>query len=184
MQRKYRILWLLLVSLLTACTNQGSATVLDLQPYQDPAGIYALPYPVGWSQSRDENNHTVTFESEANALHTLPLYVEIYAIEIDVKADEEAAEVTAAWLEQFLTANLDEDAEVYNSTETKVSRQPAVLLDFAKPLDGGYLTGRIVLVYLPGYAIGIISSGEKANWDAFLPTFRQMLQDFQLFPEA
>jgi len=64
-----------------------------------------------------------------------------------------------------------------------VDRQPALILDIAEPLEDGYMSGRMVLVYMRGYAVGIAGSGSKEAWDAFLPTFKKMISEVEFFPE-
>jgi cytochrome b len=55
-----------------------------------------------------------------------------------------------------------------------------VLLDFAKPHAESYMLGRVVIVAMPFYVLVFVGKGVEAQWEAFLPTFRQMLKQFHL----
>jgi len=61
MSMKHWLIIIILCGLLTACTGQAPSVALSTQLYRDPSGIYALPYPDGWSYSVDVDSNTVTF---------------------------------------------------------------------------------------------------------------------------
>ena len=55
-----------------------------------------------------------------------------------------------------------------------------MLLDFAKPHGETYMLGRVVIVAMPFYVLVFVGTGIEAEWEAFLPTFREMLGEFHL----
>ena len=38
------------------------------------------------------------------------------------------------------------------------------------------------MVAMPGYVLAFLGMGESEAWEDFLPTFRDMLKEFQLMP--
>ncbi|MFH1445813.1 MAG: hypothetical protein ABIG43_00180, partial [Chloroflexota bacterium] len=166
------------------CTGQAPAAALNPQLYRDPSGIYALPYPEGWSYSVDAESTTVTFQPADISTEENGLFVKVFAAPTFYFSGDEASQETNAILEDFLKNTFGDSAyEIYSSGETKVDREPALILDIAEPLEDGYMSGRMVLVYMRGYALGIAGSGSKEAWDAFLPTFTKMVSEVNIFPE-
>lgn len=179
--------WLIIITLcglLTACTGQAPVVALNTQLYRDPSGIYALPYPEGWSYSVDADSATVTFRPADVLTEQDALFVKVFAAQIVHFSGDEASQETNVILEDFLADTFGDSAyEIYSSGETKVDREPALILDIAEPLEDGYMSGRMVLVYMRGYALGIAGSGSREAWDAFLPTFTKMVSEVNIFPE-
>lgn len=177
---KYKIIiTLILTSLvLTACSSSGSTSLLVLKPYTDPAGIFEMTAPQGWERSYDAQSASATFEDPLTKGGENPLSVQVIAMPVEGKSPEEISDETKAIFEDFIQTNLpDETYDVYSTGEIKVDRKPALIVDFAKQIEGGYASGRIVLVVIPGLAIGFVGEAEREVWDAFLPTFMQMLAD-------
>lgn len=184
MSMKRWLIIIILCGLLTACTGQAPSVALSTQLYRDPSGIYALPYPDGWSYSVDVDSNTVTFRPAGVSPEQDALFVKVFAAPTIHFSGDEASQDTNTLLEDFLSDTFGDSAyEIYSSEETKVGRQPALILDIAEPLEDGYMSGRIVLVYMRGYAVGIAGSGSKEAWDAFLPTFKKMISEVKFFPE-
>jgi len=179
--------WLIIIAicgLLVACTGQVPPLALNTQLYRDPSGIYALPYPEGWSYSVDGDGTMVTFRPANISPEQDDLFVRVLAAPTVHFSGDEVSQETNAILEDFLADTFGDSAyEIYSSEETKVDRQPALILDIAEPLEDGYMSGRMVLVYMRGYAVGIAGSGSKEAWDAFLPTFKKMISEMEFFPE-
>lgn len=179
------ILTLLLASfLLVACSNNTSqANLLNLEPYSDPAGIFEMTVPQGWMSSYDEASASVTFEDPLTRSSEYPLSLQVIAMPVEGETAEEISDETKAIFENFIATNVPENIyDVYSTGEMKVGKKPALIVDFAKQIEGGYVSGRIVLVVLPGVAVGFIGESERSVWDAFTPTFTQMLADFVFLP--
>lgn len=177
-----KTLALTLVLLLAACTGRSGGSGTTLVPYIDPGGIYSMTYPGGWSVAYDEELSSVTFAPVGEADAQYPLSVKAIALKTSSDAWDEAGEEINQVLEQFLRSFFpDESPEVYNTSDLTVGKQPALVMDFAKPIENGYYKGSIVLVILRGYAIGFVGGADGETWDAFLPTFKQMLLDVTFF---
>lgn len=173
------ILWhLVLVMMLSACSSAaGGGEVLPLaeEVYVHPSGIFTIPLPEGWSATPGETDATAWVTPPADGPEvTLVLIGEV----LPGQTEDEMAENAQVLLEAYIAEYLPyEDYEIYNSAEIRVNRNPALLLDFARPLDGGYHVGRMVLIYLPGHLVYLAGFGPREDWDAFLPTFRAMLDE-------
>lgn len=173
-----KILTFAFVLLLTACSGRPSGSGITLIPYNDPGGIFSMTYPQGWSVAYDQELNSVTFAPDGEADAQFPLSVKAVAMKTSSDAWDEAGEEINQVLEQFLRSFFpDESPEVYNTSDLTVGKQPALVMDFAKPLENGYYKGSIVLVILRGYAVGFVGGADGDTWDAFLPTFKQMLLD-------
>jgi hypothetical protein len=169
---------LVVVLLLAACTGQSAGVRTTLIPYNDPGGTFSMTYPQGWSVAYDKEVNSVTFTPEGEAGAQFPLSVKAIAMKTASDAWDKAGEEINQVLEQFLKSFFpDESPEVYNTSDLTVGKQPALVMDFAKPVENGYYKGSIVLVILRGYAIGFVGGADGETWDAFLPTFKQMLLD-------
>jgi hypothetical protein len=167
-----------LILLLTACSGGTAGSGTTLIPYNDPGGIFSMTYPEGWSVTYDEDLSSVTFAPEVETDAQFPLSVKAIAMKTSSDAWDKAGEEINQVLEQFLKSFFpDESPEVYNTNDLTVGKQPALVMDFAKPVENGYYKGSIVLVILRGYAIGFVGGADGETWDAFLPTFKQMLLD-------
>jgi len=166
------------ILLLAACSGQPASNGTTLIPYNDPGGIFSMTYPDGWSVIYDQALNSVTFAPEGQADAQFPLSVKAIAMKTASDAWDEAGEEINQVLEQFLRSFFpDESPEVYNTSDLTVGKQPALVMDFAKPVENGYYKGSIVLVILRGYAVGFVGGADGEIWDAFLPTFKQMLLD-------
>ncbi|MCB2210207.1 hypothetical protein KQH62_04875 [bacterium] len=169
---------LALVFVLTACApGGGGGEVLPLadQAYGHPSGIFTIPIPEGWSVSDGETDAAVWVNPpEDGPKVRLVLIGEFLPAQTEDEMADKAQERLAAYISEYLPY---EDYEIYNNSEIRVNRNPALLLDFARPMDDGYHVGRMVLVYLPGHLVYLAGFGPKADWDAFLPTFRAMIDE-------
>lgn len=182
---KARLLFiLLLVPMLSACAKSDADPLpFATQTYADPAGIYAIPYPEGWLVSTDPATSRVVFTPPSQVHPETPLQVIVQAAETPSPSGDASAEEARNMVEQFLKEQLDPANQVYNSGELKLGSRPASLVDFGMPVGDGYATGRCVFAYLPGYSVILLGQAERETWEAFLPTFRQMLNEFVFFPE-
>ena len=53
-------------------------------------------------------------------------------------------------------------------------------LYFGKPHSDTYLVGQVVITAMPGVVVIFLGTGIRADWDAFEPSFKAMLDDFHL----
>jgi hypothetical protein len=112
------------------------------------------------------------------------LQVQILVVAVTDPDTNVRLEQIKGYFQPFLEALIADDQEIVNRGETTVDHMNAVLLDFGKPWQGSFLTGREVLVNSSAYAIAFVGLGEDAAWQAFLPSFRKILASFQLsYPE-
>ncbi len=178
-RRNKRIGWgvvfgLLIVAILSSCkTTGGVALPLADEPYAHPSGIFTIPIPAGWTVSAGETPDAVWLKPpEGGPDVSIVMIAEV----LPGDTEEEMGQAAQTLLESYMAAYLPyQDYEIYNSAEVRVAKNPALILDFARPLDGGYHVGRMELVYLPGHLVYLAGFGPRADWDAFLPTFRKMV---------
>ncbi len=168
---------IVLLTLLSACSG-SSGKSLPLEDYRDPRDRYAFAIPEGWETNVEDEMLTITppdysgdEEEIVVRLYTSPTNTTDTATHIDQAKKE---------IEPFLSAYLDDDYEVVNEGDTRVDKYPAMLLDFAKPYEDSYMLGRVVIVAMPFYVLVFLGTGVEAEWETFLPTFREMLKQFSL----
>jgi len=172
---------MVLLTLLSAC-SQASGKSLPLEDYRDPQDRYSFAIPEGWSASVEEqvltivpSNYGGDEEEIVIRVYTSPTNTIDTATHIDLAKKE---------IEPFLSAYLDDDYEVVNEGDIRVDKYPSMLLDFAKPYKDSYMLGRVVIVAMPFYVLVFLGTGVEADWEAFLPTFREMLKQFSLVNPA
>lgn len=183
MTKKLMLLICLSLIILAACEPQAPAGALEEEAYIDPDGLFTIAYPLGWLYSADETAGVVTFAPAQQEDPQKPLMVKVYAAPTPSTEVNASGEEARALFETFMQANLATDYQVYSTGETDVNKLPAVVIDFGKPLEDGFAAGRIVLLYAPGYAVAFMGSSTQTQWEAFLPTFRAMLDTFQFLPQ-
>jgi len=162
--------------LLSACTAGGS--VLPLVDYTDPNGQYSFQIPEGWQSNLENKVLTLTPPDYKGTEEELVFRV--YGAPTNTIDTATHVELANEELEAFLSLYLDPEFEVVNEGEATVSRYPAMIRDFAKPHKDSYMLGRLVIVATPFYVLVFLGSGLEADWEAFLPTYRQMLNQFQM----
>ncbi|HSN95338.1 MAG TPA: hypothetical protein VLR89_09805 [Anaerolineaceae bacterium] len=168
----------LIFGLLEACTPAGDS--LPLTDYQNPAGLYTLKIPKTWSSDYDEETSVLTLTPPDAKGTEGELRVSILVVPVTDPDSTVRLEQIKAYFQPFLESLIESDQEVINRGETTVNRMNAVLLDFGKPWQSSYLTGREVLVNSSTHAIAFVGTGEDQAWQGFLPTFRKILESFQL----
>lgn len=173
----------LLLVLCAACAP-ASESALPLEIYQHPDRRFQLSIPKDWQAESSENGALLTLTPPDYSGSETELRVLIFLSPTNTIDTSEHVEEANQLFQPFLENYLDESYEVINQGETKVEKVPALLIDFAKPYQSTYLTGRLVMVAMPGYALAFLGSAERSAWDSFLPTFRAMLADFQLLTAA
>ena len=172
-----RFAWVLsmFAVMFSACgANAGALLTLANDPFAHPSGIFEIAIPEGWVTEPGGGEEMVWLLPPSDA--DLNLSLVMIAEELP-GADENAMLAAAsARIEGYLQDLLPyEDYEIINQSEMRVARNPAILLDFARPLGESYHVGRMVLIYLPGHLVFVIGFGPRDEWDAFLPTFRKMV---------
>lgn len=178
MTRLAKFLAAVLAALLLAGCAAAAGDPLPLEDYADPLGRYTFAIPKGWQAESDTDTLTITppgYTGGVEELRVVMLSVPTFTTDLTEHMDQVIAQ-----LEPFLAAYLDEAYEVVNEGNTRVDGYPALLLDFAKPYQSTYLLGRVVLVAMPAYNQAFLGMGIEAEWEAFLPTFRAMLSEFDL----
>lgn len=175
--RKSILLAVILLTLLNAC-SATSGKSFPLEDYRDPQDHYSFAIPEGWDTNLDDqlltitpSGYTGTEEEIVIRVYTSPTNTTDTATHIDLAKKE---------IEPFLSSYIDDDYEVVNEGETRVDKYPAMLLDFAKPHEDSYMLGRVVIVAMPFYVLVFLGTGVEADWETFLPTFRDMLKQFSL----
>lgn len=166
--------WAVLMAMLSGCgAGEATALAFDGEIYDHPSGIFSIPIPVEWAVEAGEGEGVVWLHSPEGEGD---ISVVMIAGTLPGETEEEMNQAAQALLEGYMQDVLPyADYEIYNSAETRVARNPALILDIARPLGGGYHLGRMVLVYLPGHLVFLAGFGERDDWEVFLPTFREMV---------
>lgn len=175
--------FLLILALCAACAP-ASEELLPLESYQQPDGLFELSIPKGWLIESSADGTVFTLTPPNYSGSETELRVLIFLSSTNTIDTGEHVQEANQLFQPFLEKYLDDSYEVINQGETKVAKVPALLMDFAKPYENTFLTGRLVMVAVPGYALAFLGSAERGTWDAFLPTFRAMLADFHLMNAA
>jgi hypothetical protein len=174
--RRMRWLLILVVAGLLAGCGVGGGEVLPLaeEPYQHPSGIFTIPIPEGWQVVQGETEDIAWLTPpEGGPDVTVVMIAAVLPGETEDEMNAAAQDLLEAYLVQYLPYD---DYEIYNSAEMRVQRNPAMLLDFARPLGESYHVGRMEMIYLPAHLVYLAGFGPRADWDPFLPTFRQMVE--------
>ena len=180
---KRALLVCLTLFVLSACQSSRSETVpLAEEPFSHPSGIFTIPIPEGWQVSVDEGAPEVAWLTppEGGPEVTVVMIAEVLSGE----TEDEMNTAAQALLEDYLTRFLPyPDYEIYNSAEMRVAKNPAMILDFARPLGESYHVGRMEMIYLPGHLVYLAGFGPREDWDPFLPTFREMVEGMSFYVE-
>jgi hypothetical protein len=165
-----------LLLVLSACQAIGGGEALPLaaEAYAHPSGIFTIPIPEGW-QVRTGKSADVAWLTPPEGGPEIT--VVMIATELPGDTEDEMNAVAQTILEGYLTDYLPyDDYEIYNNAEVRVARNPAMILDFARPLGEGYHVGRMEMIYLPAHLVYLAGYGPREAWDPFLPTFREMVE--------
>ena len=165
-----------LVFLLTACSGGGEA--LPLVSASDPQGRFEFSMPEGWQGVSEGDVSTYTpsnYDGSEEDLRVL-----LYISPTNTLNTNQHIDTAEPLIQDFLSSYLDDAYEVINQGEIKVDKYPAVKLDFAKPYQDSYMLGQVVITAMPGVVVILLGTGVQADWEAFEPTFRAMLNDFHL----
>jgi len=151
---------------------------LPLESYNDPQGRFELAIPEGWESVVDDQMLTVTPPDYSGTEEEL--IVRVYASPTGTTDTATHLELAKQEIEPFLSAYVDEAYEVVNEGSIRVDKYPSMLLDFAKPHEESYMLGRVVIVAMPFYVLVFLGTAVEEDWEAFLPTFREMLDKFHM----
>lgn len=178
-QKSLRIFFLVLALLTfpSACSLKSGSS-LPLDNYQSPDGRFEFSIPAGWQTDQNDALFTTTPPDYSGSEEEL--IVHVYASPTETIDTATHLDLAKEQIEPFLASVIDEDYKVVNEGETKVDKYPAMLLDFAKPYGETYMLGRVVIVAMPFYVLVFVGTGIETEWEAFLPTFREMLNQFHL----
>ena len=167
--------------LLSACSG-SSGKSLPLENYRDPQERYAFAIPEGWETNVDHELLTLTPADYSGGEEEI--IVRVYTSPTNTTDTATHIDLAKKQIEPFLSAYLDDEYEVVNEGDIRVDKYPSMLLDFAKPHNDTYMLGRVVIVAMPFYVLVFLGTGVEADWEAFLPTFREMLKQFSLVNPA
>ncbi len=171
----YCIILIIFLLLTTGCAPQGTLLPLAEDPFQHPSGIFTILYPENWLFEDMGDSGLVWLRSPS-----VPpdIQIALIAEALPGETEEEMSQAAQDSLEETMAAILPyQDYEIYNNAEIRVARNPAIVLDIARPLADGYHVGRLVLIYLPGHLVFLMGFGKREAWDPFLPTFRKMVDE-------
>lgn len=174
---KAALLAITLLLLLGAC-SRTSGPSLPLETYHDPQERYNFAIPEGWESVVDDQTLTITPPDYSGTEEEL--IVRVYTSPTNTTDTATHIDLAKKEIEPFLSTYIEDDYEVVNEGDTRVDKYPAMLLDFAKPHEDSYMLGRVVIVAMPFYVLVFLGTGVEAEWEAFLPTFRDMLKEFSL----
>jgi hypothetical protein len=170
------IFCLVMLFSLTACAE--NAQILPLVSAPDPQGRFEFSMPEGWQSQTEGDISTYTphdYDGSEEDLRVL-----LYLAPTNTLDTNQHIDTAEPLIQDFLSSHLDEAYEVINQVEIKVDKYPAVQLDIAKPHQDSYMLGNVVIVAMPGVVVIFLGTGIRADWEAFLPTFRAMLDEFHL----
>ena len=171
------IFCIVLILSLTACSGTGE--VLPLVSAPDPQGRFDFSMPEGWQGVNEGDVSTYTPSDYAGSEEDLRVL--LFLSPTNTFDTNQHLDTAEPMIQGFLSSHLDETYEVINQVETKVDKYPAVKLEIAKPYQGSYMLGQVVITAMPGVVVIFLGTGIQADWEAFLPTFSAMLKDFHLF---
>ncbi|NLC13383.1 MAG: DUF1795 domain-containing protein [Chloroflexi bacterium] len=170
-----------LLILLSSCSGTSGKS-LPLEDYRDPQDRYNFAIPEKWKTTVEDQTLTLTPPDYSGSEEEI--VVRVYASPTNTIDTATHIDLAKKQIEPFLSAYLDDDYEVVNEGDIRVDKYPAMLLDFAKPHQDSYMLGRVVIVAMPFYVLVFLGTGIEADWEAFLPTFREMLKQFSLVNPA
>lgn len=174
---------LVILFVLSACQSSAPETLLLAEtPYEHPSGIFTFPIPEGWQVTADPESPEVAWlmPPEGGPEVKVVMIAEVLPGETEDEMNAAAQRLLENYLTRFLPYT---DYEIYNSAEMRVAKNPAMILDFARPLGESYHVGRMEMIYLPGHLVYLAGFGPREDWDAFLPTFREMVAGMSFYVE-
>ena len=170
------IFFLVLLLSLTSCS--GGEKALPLVSAPDSQGRFEFSMPEGWQGVNEGDISTYTPSDYTGTEEELRVL--LYLSPTNTLNTEQHIDTAEPLIQDFLSSHLDNSYEVFNQSEIKVDKYPALKLEIAKPYQGAYMIGQVVITAMPGVVVMFLSTGTQADWEAFEPTFQAMLKDFHL----
>lgn len=167
---------LVLVLLLGACAPQ--AEILPLVSAPDPQGRFTFSIPAGWEVQSEGETSIYTPSGYAGSLEESRVL--LFLSPTNTLDADQHIDTAEPMIQAFLGRYLDDTFEVISQDETKVDKHGAMVLNFAKPHNGTYILGRVVIVAMPGVVVIFLGSATQVEWQAFVATFEAMLDAFHL----
>lgn len=144
----------------------------------DPQGRFEFAMPEGWQGVNEGEISTYTPSDYTG--NEEDLRVLLYLSPTNTLDTNQHIDTAEPLIQEFLSSHLDDAYEVFNQSEIKVDKYPALKLEIAKPHQDSYLVGQVVITAMPGVLVILLSTGARTDWEAFEPTFQAMLKDFHL----
>lgn len=170
------IFFLVLLLSLTSCS--GGEKALPLVSAPDSQGRFEFSMPEGWQGVNEGDISTYTPSDYTGTEEDLRVL--LFLSPTNTLNTEQHIDTAEPLIQDFLSSHLDNSYEVFNQSEIKVDKYPALKLEIAKPYQGAYMIGQVVITAMPGVVVMFLSTGTQADWEAFEPTFQAMLKDFHL----
>lgn len=170
------IFCIVLILSLTACSGGGE--ILPLVSAPDPQGRFDFSIPEGWQTSTEGEISTYTPSDYAGSEEDLRVL--FYLSPTNTLNTDQHIDAAEPLIQDFLSSHLDEAYEVINQSQIKVDKYPALKLEIAKPYQGTYILGQVVIAAMPGVVVIFLGTSTRADWETFEPTFRAILNDFHL----
>ncbi len=144
---------------------------------RNPGLGFTLQYPAGWHKR--ESTLDVVISPSAEGLN--PLEPEDSALWIGIPANDEAGPVE---LLQNLVAKFEPTTVEQGTARISGLTWNTALVDFAAPGLGG--EGRALIATTSNNRVGyfLVTIAPAARWQAVLPTFEQLIDDFQFTQQA
>lgn len=185
MRKRLFLGFLLLLILLafSACVSQAKA--LPLTPWEDESLPFEIALPEGWTLKEDPVKgapHYVIQTSDERGI-VEDFRIHLYFSRNESESLEGNMQESSARLEAWMADLISDDYEIYNKNDFRVNRNPAMALDFAKPVDETYMVGRVVIVTHPTHTIGFVAMASEDEWNAKVRTFDKIVSSFKIKPE-
>jgi len=163
-----------------ACSYQAKA--LPLSPWVDESLPFTISLPENWElvalASDDNTQYRIAPDDYSEGDESFRVY--LYFSETQSEARDEILEESSQKLEDWMDDLIDDNYEIYNKSELKIDKKPAVGLDFAKPVDDSYLVGRVVIGTHKTHTIAFVAMADKASWDANVRTFDKIIRSLKI----
>lgn len=185
MRKRLFLGFLLLLILLSfsACVRQAKA--LTLTPWDDESLPFEIALPEGWTLKEDPEKgapHYFIQTAEYNG-KAEDFRVHLYFSRNESGSLEGNMAESSTRLETWMAELISDDYEIYSKNDFRVNKNPALALDFAKPLDESYMVGRVVIVTHPTHTIGFVAMASEAEWNVNVRTFDKIVSGFKIKPE-
>lgn len=179
-QPKFNFFFLVVLLLCGACVSQARA--LALSPWVDATLPFEISLPEGWTLSQIQSSDGAQYLIAPEDFTGLDDEFRVYLYFAQTEQEDLAIHLqdSTARLESWMAELIDDEYEIYNKNELKIDKQPAVALDFAKPIDDTYLVGRVVMATHPTHTIAFVAMAGEEAWNANVRTFDKIIPSLKL----